>query len=74
MHVRSGRLADIQGVNQVHREYRLVPLSTKVELELAEQLMRMADDGDRTLSREIRRALIEHIAKAGSSADREASA
>jgi hypothetical protein len=55
-------------VNQVNREY-LVPISAKVELELAEQLMQMADDGDRTLSREIRRALIEHIEKAAEPQD-----
>jgi hypothetical protein len=55
-------------VAQVDREY-LVPISAKVELELAEQLMQMADDGDRTLSREIRRALIEHIEKASESED-----
>jgi hypothetical protein len=55
-------VADIESVAQVDREY-LVPISAKVELELAEKLMRLADDGDRTLSREIRRALLEYIAK-----------
>jgi hypothetical protein len=43
----------------------LVPISAKVPAELAEAVGRLADDGNRSLSREIRAAIAEHVARSG---------
>ena len=57
-------LADPPSVNQEHVENAgLVCVGARVEPELALALRQLAEAGDRPLSREIRRALIEHVAK-----------
>jgi hypothetical protein len=52
MHI---RVAEEQSVNGENREY-LVHVGAKVEPDLADAVRRLADDGNRSLSREIRAA------------------
>jgi predicted transcriptional regulator len=47
-------------VHRGDREY-LVPITAKVPAELAAAVAQLADAGDRTVSREVRRALLAHI-------------
>ena len=39
----------------------LVCIGARVEPELADAVARLADSGDRSISREVRRSLIEHV-------------
>lgn len=45
----------------------LVQIGAKVPAELAEAVARLADDGDRSISGEIRRAIREHVDRSGGS-------
>jgi hypothetical protein len=47
-------------VSQVNREH-LVHVGAKVEPDLADAVRQLADDGNRSLSREIRAAISEHV-------------
>jgi hypothetical protein len=51
-------------VDREHRDY-LVPISAKVAPELAEAVRDLADAGDRSVSREIARAVREHVERSG---------
>jgi hypothetical protein len=53
------------GAHQKDHEY-LVPLSTKVPARVAAEIERLADLGDRSRSREVRKALEAHIESGGS--------
>ena len=48
----------------------LVPVSAKIPASVAAELSRLADAGDRTLSREVRRACETHITESSSSGSR----
>jgi hypothetical protein len=52
-------------VDSVNREY-LVHVGAKVEPDLADAVRQLADDGNRSLSREIRAAIAEHVSKESS--------
>jgi predicted transcriptional regulator len=52
--------AMLGSVNSDNREH-LVHVGAKVESALAEAVRQLADNGDRSLSREIRRAIAEHV-------------
>jgi Ribbon-helix-helix protein, copG family len=56
-------VAEQQSVNQVNSAH-LVHVGAKVEPALAEAVRQLADNGDRSLSREIRRAIAEHVERA----------
>jgi hypothetical protein len=60
---RARLVAEQRGVNQVHPAH-LVHVGAKVEPALAEAVRQLADNGDRSLSREIRRAIAEHVERA----------
>jgi hypothetical protein len=49
------------------RENRLVQIGAKVPAELATALAELANAGDRSVSREIRRAVREHVDRSGGS-------
>jgi hypothetical protein len=56
-------------MSEVHagdREH-LVPISAKVPSELADAVSRLADAGDRSVSREVYRALRSHVERSGGS-------
>ena len=55
--------AMLGSVNSDNREH-LVHVGAKVESALAEAVRQLADNGDRSLSREIRRAIAEHVERA----------
>ena len=48
-----------------HREH-LVPVSAKIPAEVAAELEGLAAEGDRSVSRQIRRAVEDHIESSGS--------
>jgi hypothetical protein len=52
-------------VNSDNREH-LVHVGAKVEPNLADAVRQLADDGNRSLSREIRAAIAEHVSKESS--------
>jgi predicted transcriptional regulator len=53
-------------VHAADREH-LVPISAKVPSELADAVSRLADAGDRSVSREVYRALRSHVERSGGS-------
>jgi hypothetical protein len=56
-------------VDTAHREH-LVPISAKVPSALAAAVSQLADQGNRTVSREVCGALAEHVRNAGVSSPR----
>jgi hypothetical protein len=48
----------------VNNANKSISLGARVEPELAEAVRSLADAGDRSVSREVRRALLEHVAQA----------
>jgi hypothetical protein len=74
-----GALAEYQGVNNVSaaNPERKVTVAARVPPELAQQVAALAEAGDRTLSREVFRALRAHVSKmstvGGSFAEKSAS-
>lgn len=61
-----GRIAELQHVrvDATHREH-LVPISAKVPSALADAVSHLADAGDRTVSREVARAIRAHVESSG---------
>jgi hypothetical protein len=55
---------NVSSANEVNRE-RKVTVAARVPPELAEAVRTLADAGDRTVSREVFRAIREHVDKAG---------
>jgi hypothetical protein len=55
-------------VNPEH-QVNLVHVGAKVPAEIRTAIERMAEDGNRSVSREIRQALREHISRSGSGAN-----
>jgi hypothetical protein len=54
----------VMRVGATHREH-LVPISAKVTSELADAVSQLADAGDRTISREVARAIRAHVESSG---------
>jgi hypothetical protein len=54
-------MSEVHAANQEH----LVPISAKVPSELADAVSRLADAGDRSVSREVARAIREHVNRSG---------
>jgi Ribbon-helix-helix protein, copG family len=59
----SACIAEQQSVT-IQNEQQLVQVGARIPAELAAEVARLADQGDRSISREIRRALQRHVGSA----------